>query len=287
MNITRRIMSSNKLKPINLYSAAITAISPQKKILKWSSSKETKNNFGDALNPWLFRKMTHYHPVNANNIFNFLNRNVYSVIGSILDNNTKSNLVVWGSGFKEKDSKLIKKPIKVCAVRGPLSRKKLLEMGVDCPPVYGDPALLLPVFYNPIIKKEYKLGIIAHYADKNTDNYKKFINKLPADVLIINIENQIESVINDILKCDKIASSSLHGLIVADAYNIPSLYIKFSNNIVGGNFKFKDYMASVEREFIEPMAIYSETTSEYVMNSFTNYSISFSSEDLLATCPFI
>ncbi len=55
-------------------------------------------------------------------------------------------------------------------------------------------------------------------------------------------------MIDNILSCEIILSSSLHGLIVADAYNTPSSWIKFSNKVYGNGFKFRDYYASIGYE---------------------------------------
>ena len=68
------------------------------------------------------------------------------------------------------------------------------------------------------------------------------------EIKVINLINtNIESVINDILSCEKTISSSLHGLIVSDAYNIPNTWVKFDNNIKGDDTKFHDYFKSVNR----------------------------------------
>ncbi len=37
----------------------------------------------------------------------------------------------------------------------------------------------------------------------------------------------------------------LHGLILADAYNIPSLRFTLSDKIIGGDFKYQDYYSGV------------------------------------------
>lgn len=286
MSIINRVLKSDKLKPSSILKTVSANFGSNKTLLKWSENKETKNNFGDALNPWLFKKITGKLPANSNKVINISNKTVYSGIGSILDNNNTKNLVVWGSGFKEKGSKFEQTPKEILAVRGPLSRENIIAQGIECPEIYGDPALLLPKFYYPTVEKQYSLGIIAHYIDKANKNYVDLVESLPNSVLIIDIEDSIEEVVSNMLKCDKIASSSLHGIIVSDAYNIPSLQVKFSNKIVGDNFKFKDYMASVNREYKDPLEVNPNTSYNDLISSFYEYTFEFNSEKLLELCPF-
>ena len=42
-----------------------------------------------------------------------------------------------------------------------------------------------------------------------------------------------------------ILSSSLHGLIISESYEIPNIWIKVSQNINGGYFKYNDYYESI------------------------------------------
>ena len=197
------------------------------------------HNFGDALNPAFIymltgKKISWINP-------RLYKRKNYIVMGSILVSANKYS-IVWGAGFLFPDSKCSEKPFKVCAVRGPLTRQKLLENGIDCPEVYGDPALLLPLLYTPKIEKKYKLGIIPHFHDK-TSEWLEVVNN--SDVKIIDIQNSDPMrFIDELLSCEKIASSSLHGLIVADAYKIPSLWLEFSDKVEGEGFKFRDYFLS-------------------------------------------
>jgi pyruvyltransferase len=66
----------------------------------------------------------------------------YLVIGSTIDLLCKDNTEVWGAGIIYGEQVLKIKPKKVFAVRGPLTRKVLLDNGVDCSAVFGDLALL-------------------------------------------------------------------------------------------------------------------------------------------------
>lgn len=210
-------------------------------------------NFGDALNVPLFQKFCALNVIEANCISN-KNNDEFMMIGSVL-NQCNSNTLIWGSGIISKNLVPKIKPKTIFAVRGPLTREILINMDIDCPEIYGDPALLLPFVYSPTIseKRKYKLGVIPHYIDKSLDIIEKL--KDNSDVLIIDIDTgrDWKHFINEIHKCDSIISSSLHGVIVADAYNVPNLWVEFSRNVYGNGFKFLDYYASVKRNVTKPL----------------------------------
>ena len=88
------------------------------------------------------------------------------------------------------------------------------------------------------------------------------------------------------LSCEKIASSSLHGIIVADAYNIPSLWVEFSDKVTGNGFKFLDYFLSVHRHDIKPLVINEHIPLEKIFEHFSDYKIQMDLEKLLDSAPF-
>ena len=47
--------------------------------------------------------------------------------------------------------------------------------------------------------------------------------------------------LNKINVCETILSSTLNGLIAADSLNIPNQWIRVSDGVIGGDFKFNDY----------------------------------------------
>ena len=224
------------------------------KLFWWSEiylMNKTKENFGDLVGKYLVEKISgkevvFAHPNKQKWKHYFVP--VYATAGSILAHVTKHS-IVWGSGIINKDQFV--KPAKFLSVRGPQTRKRLLELGYEVPEAYGDPALLLPNFYNPEVVKSYKFGIVPHYVD-----YQSVLEKFSgrSDVKVIDLmTNSVEDVIDEFLSCHYIYSSSLHGLIVSHAYNIPAVWVRLSNKLFGDNIKFQDYFESVGIPIYEPL----------------------------------
>ena len=192
--------------------------------------------------------------------------------------------VFWGSGFMFNDEVVRSQPRKICAVRGPLSRKQLLAQNIDCPEIYGDPALLFPRYYFPEIKKKYSLGVIPHMWNENDDLLRKFSND--PEVKIIDIKSGIFNVVDEILSCEYIASNSLHGLIAADAYGVPSIWIDMTQDILGDGFKFRDYLASVGRDDNSPILLKNYKSSDEIIKKIPEYKINIDLDKLYNACPF-
>ena len=244
-----------------------------------------RKNMGDILNPFIANTL------GSKKVKRISKRNCkkyehYFMIGSILQRCTDKS-IIWGSGIISKNSILDQKPKKVLAVRGPLTRKKLIEQNIECPEVYGDPALLLPEIYpDPGTKKEYKLGVIAHFNDKRDPWLKQqFLSS--ADVKIIDIQNKNPlKVVDEMLSCEKIISSSLHGIIVADAYNIPAIWVEFEHPFEDGHFKFQDYFLSVGRIVKGPITVESFQNMNDILAAFEPYTIDIDLKSLKSSFPF-
>lgn len=213
----------------------------------WNEMKlqgKAKENYGDLLGKYLVERIADKKAVwTKPSAFSFQNlfSPIYVTIGSILTN-VNEKCVVWGSGIISKEYKI--KKAKFLAVRGPQTRAHLVDQGYDVPEIYGDPALLLPKYHNPEINKEYKIGVIPHYKDfeKVSEWYKNDDSVLLIDLMT----NNIEETTNQFLKCEKIVSSSLHGIIVSHTYGIPAVWQKFSNDVFGDDIKYRDYFESVK-----------------------------------------
>jgi len=245
-------------------------------------SKGSKNrNWGDDINYWFLKELIK-SPIRLynNSPLGFRNRDSnYLVIGSTINLLTKSSSIIWGAGCISNKIPIPAVPQKVLAVRGPLTRNYLLSIGIECPDVYGDPALLIPRYYRPTIVKRYKLGLINHVSTSPL--------YLPGAKMIsmAKYENW-HQVIDQILACEVIASSSLHGLIMAEAYGIPNVWLA-APGLIGGTFKFYDFYASLGVMNIKPVYVNSSMTAHDLIDLASYYGGNdFDLKPLLEVAPF-
>lgn len=155
----------------------------------------------------------------------------------------KRPLYVWGSGFfrDDNDNPMSREHLKVCALRGAKTRERLEMLTgriYDVP--LADAGLLSNLYVEGTPEKEYDVGIIPHFSQKDELRFQELKNTF-SSACIIDIQQDPKTVINQIARCRYILSSSLHGLIFADGLGIPNLHILGKTPLVGGNFKFEDY----------------------------------------------
>jgi hypothetical protein len=190
-------------------------------------------NFGDDINPSLFRRLAGCRTRFA------ANRRRPHVLGagSILGKATASS-IVCGSGFLEPPGRDRIAPAAVVAVRGELSRSGL---GGRSDVALGDPLVLVGELLAPQTKR-HRFGLVPHVT--SVDRWR---SRCDPDLLVIAPGLRPWRVIRGIASCETIISQSLHGLIVADALGIPNVWIAPSDAMVGGRFKFDDYFSTIDR----------------------------------------
>jgi pyruvyltransferase len=237
-------------------------------------------NWGDALNPvlvgWLAGKPVRKVEVGGGEF--------YIAIGSILwmaDGLTE----VWGSGFMHEKDALTVPPKRIHAVRGPLTRAALIREGIECPEVFGDPALLLPRFYDPEVTKQYDVGLIPHILDKDHPWIRQQSHQ--PGVRVIDVQGDLLEFIHAVKACRTILSSSLHGLICADAYGIPNAWIRPSECLPGGDFKFRDYRLSIGAGEPRPLNLKPDTSLRELMAKAKLHPLRIDLTKLLLVCPFL
>ena len=106
---------------------------------------------------------------------------------------------------------------------------------------------------------------IPHAHDLELD----FIKNPPPELHIISVKQHWRPMMEAVRMCDYVVSTSLHGIVVADALGIPSKWFQFSNSTTQkteGSFKYHDYLWSIGRTNQEPertatMAAFKRTSS--------------------------
>lgn len=227
-----------------------------KEITAWWPRNPKPGNMGDIITPMIIKKIFKKDLLWRN--IKGSKKEILIATGSIINKASHGNVTVWGSGaMREGDGKQVSSKARILAVRGPVTRDILHSNNIKVPEVFGDPGLLLPEFFYPKVTKEYEIGIIPHYVDY--EEIKAKYEKYPAISIIDVLHENPLIPIHQIMKCKRTISSSLHGIIFSNAYNIPSAWVKFSSKLCGDGAKFKDYfnfcgkeLSFIETDFVSP-----------------------------------
>jgi len=235
-----------------------------------STIKKPFVNFGDGLSAVVIALLTQRRIIRAN----FDSESYrFSAIGTILHSFNNGHVDVWGTGLDSRigqGSEFYAGPksphtvLKLHAVRGRFTSSHLSCLGYNDPCRYGDPALLIKLFIKSnLIKNENKnkVGIVCHFTEFETYSpnsfpkldRQRYHNLDPDQFAVINplVMPNAVSVINkvkEIASYGFILSTSLHGLIIADAFGIPCAMLG-SRNIEPARLCNFDYSSPIDHRF--------------------------------------
>lgn len=207
---------------------------------------EDKNNLGDFLSKIIVEWMLEKQGI-ALESKTKVKKHIYA-IGSILLMGYQ-NASIWGTGFPFEPTFLRSLPhryplrkLDIRCVRGPYTKRTMERLGHYCPEYYGDPAVLMPLIYQPETsqKEKEEYVIIPHYSTEDVIRHKISDN----NIISMNTTNYKE-VIDKICAAKKVISSSLHGIILAEAYGIPAIF--YQDRPERFNYKYADWYASTGR----------------------------------------
>lgn len=193
-------------------------------------------NLGDNISPVIVDYMAKIRNIQLNKTVNGT-KHLFAV-GSIITAGPQ-DCTVWGSGLLNTKilNRLATRKLDIRAVRGPLTRIILLDQGYNVPEVYGDPAILMPLIYDVAVAKKYAIGLITHFneaVENDSDDSFHRINIVTDDY---------QNFVKEIKSCNLIISSSLHGIIFAEAYGVPAILLKPNCDLL----KYYDYYYSTGR----------------------------------------
>lgn len=239
--------------------------------LHWYQSK----NFGDALSPRIVEKLS-----GEKSMWSSMPRAEIVAIGSVLFGGTslfwnraklltpkgfaklgqkaldfvQPRLTIWGSGFLFDEG--VKQAIKirnfeVKALRGKKSLEILKRIGFAAEGVaLGDPGLLFPMLLDEKPETMYDVGVVPHFTDKEAGARKAAeLEAKGMKVKLIDVmQDDPLNTVREIGSCAKILSSSLHGIVTADAFGIPREHVcwgTLGQTTEQAKFKFEDYESVV------------------------------------------
>jgi len=198
--------------------------------------KRPINNFGDLIGPLLVDRMLEQAGLDATAGTSGAR---LVAVGSIMKLAEPGD-VVWGTGINGKSMSVgAGAALDIRAVRGPLTRQLLVDAGASVPEVYGDPALLWPMFwprdlYAPNGASD-PVTVVPNFHD-----WKSWRR----DRRAVNPRQDPHAVIKRIAASEFVCGSSLHGIIIAEAFGIPARLITPTTE---PEFKYADYYRGTGR----------------------------------------
>ena len=205
-------------------------------------------NFGDALSQLVVahvsgREVQHTGPKRAE----------LWALGSLMHvlrqnrDEFKGRPIVWGTGQLGHVPRDVVEHIGIALLRGPLGAALL---GVEARQ-FGDPGLLVKDVLGPAPARQDVIGLVPHHTQIEDPALHAHLQREPR-LKLIDPREPCEAVCLDIAACAHVISSSLHGLIVADAYGVPNTWMHPGTQ---SHFKYYDYAASVGRALPLPLRL--------------------------------
>ena len=203
-------------------------------------------NVGDALAPVIYEWMLAQKGLSVNTKAKGTKHLL--TVGSILGLSDQ-DATVWGSGIhllssviKLTEERNIRK-LDIRAVRGPVTAQILKDIGYKVPEVHGDPVLLMPLIYQPQeTTKKYQYSVICHMHTQIGSEENKNIHYIDIKT------TDYKGVIDQIAMSEHIISSSLHGIILAEAYRVPAIML--CSGVEDEILKYYDWYYSTGRKII-------------------------------------
>lgn len=224
--------------------------------IRWSSGRRKRrfalgsrlNNFGDLLGPIIASRVLGRSAVRVETSAVRSERVLLSV-GSIL-HFARNDDVVWGSGRNGRNpvSQYSFERLDVRAVRGPLTQEFLeRQFGISVPAVYGDPALLTPVLF-PEIRSEDCAGVVIVPNFSDLRAVKSEVRRAHLPVQVLSPTGDPFRIVRQIANASFVAGSSLHAIVIADAYGVPARLVRSQTE---DPFKYSDYFLGSGRKLPE------------------------------------
>ncbi len=192
---------------------------------------EKVKNFGDLLTPYLLRELGIVPVLTSVEDADLVG------VGSLVQHLPSDyGGTLWGCGLIM--DRAYPLPAATClALRGELTRDRLGSPQVDA---LGDPGLLV----SERVRRVgicHDVGLVPHYAHRDDPRLAGLVTGHGSGVTVIDVQARPQTVARRIASCRVIVTTSLHGLVVADSFGIPAVWLRLSKSLYGGDFKYRDH----------------------------------------------
>ena len=232
--------SAEKLKAARMFGVDLAYWNPDR--TSPDSRVSPADNFGDLLGPLVVQLV-----LASGGVISGVGSSRLLSVGSIT-HFAQENDVMWGSGINGKRLDYTPRGVSldIRAVRGPWSAAELTSKGYRVPEVYGDPALLLGKVMPEVPRFSHLAGRRLLVPNMNDLELYRSLEPeaLDADLTVLDPSSPVHVMLSAIAHADLVIGSSLHAIILADAYGVPARFIRSS---VEPEFKYVDYLLGTGR----------------------------------------
>lgn len=218
---------------------------PQIRLRYWTPENQAKVNFGDELSRTIVTLMLARRGATLQDYVPF-DKNLLA-IGSVL-HLADDNSTVWGTGVHGAvpQTEHRYRSLDVRACRGPITQEFLKSKGIHAPSVFGDPGILIARLTSGRfdLAVTHKCGFVPNLHDMEYIRGHELESKYP-DVKFIDPMRSWDQVVADVVQCEVVLASSLHGLVVADAYGRDAHYVRLTDH--EPTLKYEDYYRGTGR----------------------------------------
>lgn len=164
---------------------------------------------------------------------------------------------VWGAGLKPAKGIGEVDGERIWALRGKLTHDLLKPevSGLRDVPL-GDPGYLVGrrlAALVPAPGRTHRLGVVPHFTDRNQPAIAHLSRQ--DGVLVIDVRGPVPRFFTQLMACEGVASSSLHGLIFAEALGIPNVWLDLGPEDSERAFEYQDWFSLAEKPQNAPLRI--------------------------------
>ncbi len=209
-------------------------------------------NFGDALSALVVRHISG-RPVawaSKGDAELFACGSLMRMVAAGVEAPREPRPVVWGTGCMGPVERGFLDRVDVALLRGPVTAALLERADTR----FGDPGLLAAEAVGGLPARQDRVGVVPHLT-KRGDPALAALAAAEPRVEVIDPAGEPVEVVRRIARCAYVLSSSLHGLVVADACGVPSDWLEPWGQHAHAALKFHDYAASVGRALGAPLSV--------------------------------